>query len=335
MTENTHTAAVRDALTPDQLAFLAAAGGAAPSLHNSQPWRFRATGDRRALLVLRDPSRAVPATDPTGRALHVSVGAAVLNLRVAAAALGVEAQLHLLPDPQQLDLLARLDFARPEPDAGPLPDAELYPAVAERHTSRQPFANRDVPEQLVGELMAAADHEGVVLAMLEEYETRRVLALTADAERRTAADAAREAEARSWVRLEAPATDGIPAEALGPLDHDAHVPVRSFTGHPPTSVPRSAHFEALPQLATFTTAHDDRSAWVRTGMALERVWLLATAHGLRASVLHQAVEWPDTRWQLRDPETGPGYVQIILRLGYGPAGAATPRRPVAEILQLS
>lgn len=335
MTENSHTAGDPHSLTPDQLAFLAAAGGAAPSLHNSQPWRFRATDDGRTLLVLRDPSRAVPATDPTGRALHVSVGAAVLNLRVAAAALGSETQLRLLPDPRQPDLLARLDFARPAPDTGPLPDAELYPAVAERHSSRQPFANRDVPEQLVGQLMAAADQEGVVLAMLEEYETRRVLALTADAERRTAADAAREAESQSWVRLEAPATDGIPAGALGPLDRDARVPVRSFTGHPPAAVPQPARFEALPQLATFTTAHDDRSAWVRTGMALERVWLLATAHGLRASVLHQAVEWPDTRWQLRDPETGPGYVQIILRLGYGPAGAATPRRPVAEILQLS
>ncbi|MEY9848673.1 hypothetical protein [Streptacidiphilus sp. MAP5-3] len=335
MTENTHDTHAQHTLTPEQLAFLAAAGGAAPSLHNSQPWRFRVSRDRRGLSVYRDPSRAVPATDPTGRALHVSVGASVLNLRVAAAALGLDARLRLLPAPEQLDLLALLDFTPRVAGAGPARDAELFPAIAQRHSSRQPFTNRDIPEQVVGELIAAADQEGVVLAMLEEYETRRVLALTADAERRTAADAAREAEARSWVRMEAPAADGIPAAALGPLDRDARVPVRSFTGHPPASVPASERFEALPQLATFTTPHDDRSAWVRTGMALERVWLLATGHALRASVLHQAVEWPDTRWQLRDPETGPGYVQIILRLGYGPPGAATPRRPVAEILQLT
>ncbi|WP_236652003.1 Acg family FMN-binding oxidoreductase [Streptacidiphilus neutrinimicus] len=334
MTDDSHTTDASDALTPDRFAFLAAAGGAAPSLHNSQPWRFRATEDRRGLLVDRDPSRAVPVTDPTGRALHVSIGAALLNLRVAAASLGLETRLRLLPDPAQPDLVAALAFDRPPPGAGPHPDAELYPAIAERHSSRQPFTNRDVPERLVGELMAAADHEGTVLAVLEEAETRRVLALTTDAERRTAADLTREAETRGWVRVEAPATDGIPVEALGPLDRDARVPVRSFTGHPPHAVPASARFEPLPQLATFTTPHDDRSAWVRTGMALERVWLLATLNGLRCSVLHQAVEWPDTRWQLRDPETGPGYVQIILRLGYGPPGAVTPRRPVAEILSL-
>jgi nitroreductase len=335
MTDNAHTTDPPDAIAPDRFAFLAEAGGAAPSLHNSQPWRFEATDDRRGLLVHADRSRAVPVTDPTGRALHVSLGAAVLNLRVAAAFLGLETRLRLLPAPERPDLVAHLSFTGRAPAGEPNRDAELYPAVAERHSSRQPFTNRDVPERLVGELMAAADQEGVVLAMLEEAETRRVLTLTADAERRTAADVLREAELRSWVRVETPATDGIPAAALGPMDRDARIPVRSFTGHPPTGVPAPARFEALPQLATFTTAHDDRSAWVRTGMALERVWLLATVNGLRGSVLHQAVEWPDTRWQLRDPETGPGYVQIVLRLGYGPAGTASPRRPVADILHLS
>ncbi|MEY9877566.1 hypothetical protein ABH931_007090 [Streptacidiphilus sp. MAP12-33] len=332
MTEKSLTSSAP--LTPEQFGRLAAAGGAAPSLHNSQPWRFRATDDRTGMLVFADRSRAVPATDPTARALHISVGAAVLNIRVAAAALGLSTRLRLLPDVAQPDLVAELRFVPPGPGEHSAADAELHPAIGVRHSSRRPFTNRDVPERLVGDLMAAADHEGVVLAMLEEAETRRVLELTADAERRTAADIAREAELRSWVRLEAPANDGIPAAALGPLDRDARVPMRSFTGHPPTGVPASARFEPLPQLATFTTAHDDRSAWVRTGMALERVWLLATLHDVRASVLHQAVEWPDTRWQLRDPETGPGYVQIVLRLGFGPPGAKTPRRPVAEILEL-
>lgn len=334
MTDETHATQASDALTPDQFTYLATAAGAAPSLHNSQPWRFQATEDRTGMRVFVDRSRAVPITDPMGRALHISVGAAVLNLRVAAAQLGLTTRLRLLPDPQQPDLGAELRFAPPDPDEQPNGDAELFPAIAERRSSRQPFTNRDVPERLVGELMAAADQEGVVLAVLEEAETRRVLALTTDAERRTAADVAREAELRDWVRLEAPATDGIPVAALGPMDRDARVPVRSFTGHPPSDVPPSARFEPLPQLATFTTAHDDRSAWIRTGMALERVWLLATLHGLRASVLHQAVEWPDTRWQLRDPETGPGYVQLVLRLGFGPPGAASPRRPVTEILRL-
>ncbi|MER5642285.1 nitroreductase family protein [Kitasatospora sp. NPDC002227] len=325
-------------LTSAEFRLLAAAGSAAPSLHNSQPWRFRPTADRQGLLVHADPARAVPATDPDGRALHLSVGAAVFNLRTAAAHLGRGTAVTLCPDPGDPTLLAGLHFV--DPNATPtatLPaasGAELYAAITQRHSSRLPFANRDIPETVVGELIAAAAAEGVHLAVLEEAGVRRVLELTAEAERRTSADLRRQAETRSWLRLEEPAADGIPLSALGPLDHDARVPMRSFAGGPPRPATPIQRFEALPQLAVLSTQGDLSEEWLRAGQALERVWLLATLHGVRASVLHQAVEWPETRWQLRDPADGPGHVQVVVRFGYGPPGAPTPRRPVEEVLDL-
>ncbi|MFD0274232.1 Acg family FMN-binding oxidoreductase [Kitasatospora sp. NPDC127111] len=316
-------------LTQAEYRLLAAAAGAAPSLHNSQPWRFRPTADARGIKVYVDPARAVPVTDPDGRARCISVGAALFNLRVAAGHLGRGVSVTLLPDPAVPELLATVDFSGPAEAA----EAELYAAIAHRHSSRQPFANRDVPEAVFGELIEAAGAEGVVLSALEEAGVRRVLALTAEAEERIAADVARHAETRAWLRLEEPATDGIPAAALGPLDHEARVPMRSFTGYPP-ALP-TERFEALPQVCTLTTRGDRPEDWLHAGQALERVWLLATAHGLRASVLHQAVEWPETRRLLRDPSEGPGHVQLVVRLGYGPPGAPTPRRPVSEILDLT
>ncbi|MFG3052295.1 Acg family FMN-binding oxidoreductase [Kitasatospora sp. NPDC048239] len=318
-------------LTADEFHLLAAAAGAAPSLHNSQPWLFRPTPDVRGLAVHLDPTRGVPTTDPDGRALHVSVGAAVLNLRIAAGRLGREPRVRLLPDQSQPYLAAEVDLSRLAPAPAP-PGRDLYPAISLRHSSRQPFADRDVPEAVIGELLSAAEAEGVVLDVLEEAAVRRVLELTAEAERRTAADLARLSETRSWLRAEPAATDGIPFDVLGPLDHDARVPVRSFTGSPPGPAVHTERFEALPQVATLSTRTDLPVDWLKAGQAMERVWLLATAHGLRASVLHQAVEWPDTRWRLRDPSQGPGHVQLVLRLGYGPPGPATPRRPISEIL---
>ncbi|BFV60641.1 nitroreductase family protein [Kitasatospora sp. CMC57] len=316
-------------LTLAEFRLLAAAGGAAPSLHNSQPWRFRPTADARGLEVYVDPSRAVPVTDPDGRARYISVGAALFNLRLAAGHLGREASVRLMPDPAAPELAAVLDLSRPA-DA---PAADLYAAIGQRHSSRRPFANRDVPEAVIGELMAAADAEGVTLSPLEEAGVRRVLALTADAEERIAADVARHAETRSWLRLDEPAADGIPAAALGPLDHEARVPMRSFTGYP-QAMP-SERFEALPQVCTLTTHGDLPVDWLRAGQALERVWLVATTRGVRANVLHQAVEWPDTRALLRDPSEGPGHVQLVVRVGYGQPGTPSPRRPVAEILDLT
>ncbi|GAA1403083.1 nitroreductase family protein [Kitasatospora putterlickiae] len=338
----------QSALTPADLRLLAAAGGAAPSLHNSQPWRFRPTPDGGGVEVLADPDRSVPLADASGAALHIAAGAALFNLRVAASHLGREATVRLLPDPADPHLLAVLDLSGPADDAADGPfGPDLYPAIAARHSSRQPFTNRDVPEAVAAELIAAAREEGVALAVLEEAGVRRVLEVTAEAEDRIAHDPARQAETRSWLRPNTGGDaggdaggdkgDGLPYAVLGPQDHDARVPMREFAGRPPhhEGPPQpSQRFEALPQLCTLATAGDGPVDWIRTGQALERVWLLLTAHGLRLTVWHQAVEWPDLRWRLRDPAEGPGHVQLVLRVGYGPPGAATPRRPLEDVLDL-
>lgn len=57
------------------------AAGAAPSVHNTQPWRFRITDN--AVDVLADRSRHLDFADPAGRELLISVGAAIANLRIA------------------------------------------------------------------------------------------------------------------------------------------------------------------------------------------------------------------------------------------------------------
>ncbi|MFD8599949.1 Acg family FMN-binding oxidoreductase [Kitasatospora sp. NPDC059646] len=314
-------------LSVQELRVLVAAAGAAPSLHNTQPWQFRAADDGHGVLVFADPQRAVPLADPEGRGLMLSVGAALFNLRVAAARQGLPVEeLELLPGPVEADSpVAVVHFG---PRGVPDETAELADVIALRHSSREPFNNRDVPEAVIGELIAAAAAEDTALDALEEAEARRVLALITEAEAQIVADAARLAETGSWLRGE-PAADGIPVAALGPQDHEARVPMRDFTGRGPAG---SQRFEALPQLLTISTRGDTAADWLRAGQAMERVWLVATANGLRVSVLHQAVELPETRWRLRNPESGVGTVQVVLRVGYGPPGAATPRREVDELL---
>lgn len=338
----------QSALTPADLRLLAAAGGAAPSLHNSQPWRFRPAPDGRGVEVYADHGRAVPLADASGAALHIAAGAALFNLRVAAVRLGRAAAVRLLPDPADPQLLAVLDLSGPAGTAevggaGPF-GRDLYPAIAERRSSRRPFTDQDVPEEVAAELVAAAGEEGVALVVLGEAGVRRVLAVTAEAEDRIAHDPARQAETRSWLRPDAgkdaaapAAVDGLPYAVLGPQDHEARVPMREYAGRPPhhEAAQPSERFEALPRLCTLSTPGDGPADWLRAGQALERVWLLATVHGLRLTVWHQPVEWPDLRWRLRDPADGPRHVQLVLRLGYGPAGAATPRRPVEDVLDLS
>ncbi|MFE5586052.1 Acg family FMN-binding oxidoreductase [Kitasatospora sp. NPDC056531] len=311
---------------------LVSAAVAAPSIHNSQPWRFRLDPATSTVEVQADRSRAVPAADPQGRALHISVGAAVLNLRVAARHLGWAPEVRLLPDPAEPDLFAavRLDA----PATAPVPGNDrLFEAIWRRHSSRAPFTGEPVPAAVLDELGGAARAEDAALHLPDHTETARLLHLTAEAERRNTTDPAQRDESRSWIRTGDTPPYGIPVSALGPQDAAGHLPMRDFSAIRAAEHQTPALFEREPRIAVLTTDHDTPQDWLRAGIALQHVLLVATVHGVRASLLHQAMEWPHLRWEARDPHQRPGYVQILMRLGYGPEGAPTPRLAAGEVLE--
>ncbi|GAA3494998.1 nitroreductase family protein [Streptomyces prasinosporus] len=303
---------------------LLTAAVAAPSIHNTQPWRFGLDAATGAVEVRADRRRVLPFADPEARAQHLSVGAAVLNLRVAAAHWGWDPVVRLLPDPHRPDLLATVLLTAPA--AGePSPLAGLHEAVGRRHTSRMPFTGRPVPEPVVAGMTAAARAEGARLDVPDIPGTRRLLRLTAAGEARNRAHPARAAETRAWVT--APGADlpyGIPLPALGPGDAGGRMPMRDFTGPVPGLTPPPLRFERHAQVGMVWTPLDGREDWLRAGQAMERVLLVATAHGVRTSILHQAMEWPD----LRAATAGTRrrcHPQLLIRFGYGPDGGRTPR----------
>ncbi|KUF12899.1 Acg family FMN-binding oxidoreductase [Streptomyces silvensis] len=315
-------AAVLDGSTLEKLV---AAAVAAPSIHNTQPWRFRLDLDTVALEVRAARRPDLPHIDPVGRAMHVSVGCAVFNLRVAVAYFGWSPVARLLPDPDQPDLLATLPLSGTAEGATRL--ASLYEAVFRRHSSRLPFSERRFSDLVWHELSEVAQAEGAQLIRLGTSATSRVFRLMREADRRTVADADRAAESRRWVH-DPDGTDlGVPLAALGPQDAREQVPMRDFGAHRHQEVLVSRSFERRPAVAVLSTAHDRRVDWLRAGQALEHVLLAATTRGLRASLLHQALEWPDLRAQLLSEHGDRGACpQMVIRLGYGPEGPPTPRR---------
>lgn len=307
----------------------------APSMHNAQPWYFSYARHSRTFTLSVDLERAMPHADPTTRGMHLGCGAALLNLRVAAAQAGHQTSTTLLPDPHAPALLAvmRLDDPHEHVDES-LPG--LYPAMRDRHTSRFPFSERQIPESVRAALTGAAAGEGAQLAFLTSPHRETVLDLIMHAEGYNRMDAAREDEQRRWTHEMSPEepTAGIPDYAFGPLKRGGSAPTRDFAGRRTVPGRAYADFERCPQLASLSTAGDGPADWLRAGQALERVLLLATLQGLAISFATQPVEWPDLRWILRDPVSGTGHVHMILRLGYGPQGSRTPRRPVDQVLTI-
>ncbi|MFC9426001.1 Acg family FMN-binding oxidoreductase [Streptomyces sp. NPDC056987] len=310
---------------------------AAPSMHNAQPWRFHYARGSRTFSLYADLTRALPHADPTTRGLHIGCGAALFNLRVAAVHARLRPVTRLLPDPAVPGLLATVRLDDPGGADGARDGvAVLHPAIHERHTSRYPFTGRRVPAEVRRALTEAARHEGADLVFPAGSQLRSVLDLIRDAEGYGHMDACREAETERWTRdttTDAP-MDGIPEYAFGPLKRGGSAPVRDFAGRTPAHGRGLADFEDRPQLALLRTLRDAPADWLRAGQALERVLLIATLHGLRSSFATQALEWPDLRWVLRDPDSGAGHVQMVIRLGYGPAGPRTPRRPVRHVLEI-
>lgn len=308
---------------------------AAPSMHNAQPWKFRFLPGARTVHLRADLDRAMPRSDPTNRALHLGCGAALFNLRVAAAHAGWEPATRLLPEPADPELLASVRLAGPTGPDDSL--AALYPAIHRRHTSRFPFDDREIPAGIQAELGDAARREGAQLAFPSAWHVETLLDLAHDAEGRESLDPAAFEDVARWTRIDAAAdtaTDGIPAYAFGPRRRDGKAPVRDFAGRRPVADRGTAAFEHTPHLALLGTSDDQPADWLSAGQALERVLLLATLHGLATSLTSHALESRDLRWLARDPVTAMGYVQIVVRLGYGPEGPATPRRPVRDVLDI-
>ena len=131
------------------------AAGAAPSIHNTQPWRFQVAG-ADLLEVRGDPERMLWVADAHGRALHLSCGAALLNLRLAVRATGGKPLVWPLPDPQgEPTLMASVQLTAGRPAT--LGERELFESIWQRHTSRAPFSGQRCPRCGMGRLGAGGE----------------------------------------------------------------------------------------------------------------------------------------------------------------------------------
>jgi nitroreductase len=312
-------------LDTDRDAMLRAAV-AAPSIHNTQPWRLRFVG--ATVEVYRDRARELPAEDPSRRMLFVSLGAAIFNVRVAAAARGMGSEVRHLVDQRRPDLVAVVELGgSPNPSV-----AALAPYVAERRSNREPFTAEQLPAQLRVELDLCARVEGAVLQWIDKPARRWWLRIATN--EATAADddsRARTAERRRWVGGHRE-VDGVPSSALGSRVAGGDPVVRDLAATSADAVRPVAEFEREPQLAVLATRYDGSIEWLRTGQALEHVLLEATARGVATSLLNQAIEHEELRVQINDP-LGPWQrPQAVIRFGYGTPVPATPRRRLTDVL---
>ena len=302
----------------------------APSVHNTQPWRLRLVPGRVDVLLDRD--RLLPVIDPGAREAWMSVGAAILNLRVAVLAAGRMPMSRLLPDPHTPEHAATITFGGPhQPDET---IQMLAGAIPKRRTNRRPFRDIEVRDEVLDQLTAAARVEGARLAVTDPVIREAVLSLALTANQWQRSDPAYVEELRTWTAVPDDSTSGIPARSLGPVDARGALPLRDFGLAHPEAPRRIAPFEYAPTVAIVYTAGDTPLDWLRAGQAMERVLLTATVRGVCNTPITAPTELPELRALLGDEHIGQ-VAQVILRLGYGNPVPSTPRRPVRDVIEIA
>jgi nitroreductase len=323
-----HVTTTVDRMTAEALIAAAAAGGHAPSILNTQPWRWRVESGRLELFA--EHSRQLPVTDPQGRHLMISCGAALHHARTALAAAGWSAHVTQLPDPDQPDLLATLTVT----GRAPVSEAttRLAEAISVRHTDRRPVSETSLPDAHLNAIAAAARAE----AGLHILTQGQVPELAAAVHRAAAVQADDErvgAELAYWTGTSAPTGTGIPAGVLPDRRAQTTVPGRDF-GRTGTLPIGSGHDRAAVYALLFG-ATDDPESWLRSGEALSAAWLTATTLGASVVPLCDVVEVAYTRQTLRHLLAGLGCPHLVLRLGIADTEPAeyvhTPRLSTALV----
>ncbi|MEU8264520.1 nitroreductase family protein [Micromonospora sp. NPDC048999] len=327
-----HETSATDPALATALTEAAATSGRAPSVHNTQPWRWKVLPDALELRMVRDPRLA--ATDPEGQLVTLSCGAALHHACVALAAGGWTAVVERLPDPKQPELLARLTGFR---HTGADPDAmRLVQCMQVRHTDRRPVSDEPVPAATLDEIVEAARADGVRLQVLNSDQVMDLAAAASQAATVTSEDPQTREELEYWTSRADTGT-GLPPEVLPEQAPQTTVPGRDF-GRPGTLPVGPGHDRAA-RYGILWGIEDEPDNWLRAGEALSSAWLAATRLGVSVVPLSGVVEVEGTRQTVRRLLAGLGFPYLALRLGLAdPAHAGpphTPRLPTEEIVDTS
>jgi nitroreductase len=309
----------------------ATTAGRAPSIHNTQPWRWRVTDSQLDLYL--DHSRALEVTDPDSRLAILSCGAALHHALVNLAADGWHTIMARLPDANNPDHLAqlRLDHRIPIEAAA----IRHRQTIGIRHTDRRPTAGISVDPDALRSVAAAVESAGARLHLLRPDQVLEVAAAADHAQRAEGDEAAWQAELGYWTGGARPLGSGIPDTAIPHDTPQTTVPGRDF-GHP-GDLPISEGHDHTAVFAILYGPGDDTVDWLRAGEALSAGWLTATELGVAVLPLSATIEVTATRELVRHLLADLGYPYLVLRFGTHDAGDGaaphTPRLPTDQIIE--
>jgi hypothetical protein len=312
-----------------------ATAGLAPSIHNTQPWRWHLS--RESLDLHLEPNRLLQVADPDTRLATLSCGAALHHARVSLAAQGWRATVTRIPDPAHPEHLAHLRVDGPAPAPVEALTARRAHTIELRQTDRRPLTGPPIGPAETATIVTAVEAEGASLHILRPDQVIE-LATAADQAHRTELHEARwQAELAYWTGGTRPTGTGVPDFAIPAQPSQTTVPGRDF-GHY-GDLPISEGHDRSAVFAILYGHGDQPQDWLHAGEALSAAWLTATEIGVSILPLSATIEMTSTRQAMRALLSSAGHPYLVLRLGTTDAGnpgpAHTPRLPTDRIIDRS
>jgi nitroreductase len=302
----------------------------APSLHNSQPWRWVASNT--VVDLFADPHRVVRSHDSSGREALISCGAALDHFRVAIAAAGWNTTLTQFPNPDKLDHVASISFTPLEF----VTQAWRYraDAILQRRTDRLPFR---------------APTESLELVLRSSLNGLATLDVLADDARPRLAEAARLTESvrhdddfyhreLQWWTAPFRLAEGVPPSALVSSWERQRVPANRGFRDSGYGDRRAATPQDEAKVLVLSTPTDTREDALNCGQVLSTVLLDATMAGLATCPMTHITEMEAGRDIIREITGRKTMPQVLIRVGTAPSieeiPAPTPRRSLREVLEI-
>jgi nitroreductase len=317
-----------------QAALAAAAqfAGLAPSIHNTQPWRWRLRG--RVLELRAERERQLGVTDPSGHLLLISCGAALHHATTALAAEGWRTEVQRIPDRSDENLLATITVTGEAPASTEAMRAVQILRI--RHTDRRPVSDVAPAADAVAAVATAAAAAGANLHRLRSDDVIELAAVADRAQEIELADPGWQAELAYWAGGTRAGGAGVPDSAIPDEPVASTVPSRNFGRR--GAMPVSAGHDGAAVYGVLFGPDDSRGGWLRAGEALSAAWVAAIEQGLSVVPMSAAVEIPVTRQSLRRVLGNVAEPYLALRLGIAdsdePGPDHTPRLPTEQILDV-
>ncbi len=304
----------------------------APSLHNSQPWRWQSDGEVLRLFAV--PERMLTTTDPSGRQMLISCGATLDHLRTAMAAAGWRPSVARFPDPGNTTHLADITF-----EHSPLvtdADRARAAAIDRRYTDRLPFGPPPGWPDFEPILRSAVDTTDTAVSILPEESHPALAHATRMTGARRRYDSNYHAELHWWTGHVIGAT-GVPKTSLvSPREHEQVDIGRQFPAASSDTGTSGENSSDHAEVLVVSTAGDTPEDHLRSGETVSAVLLESTRAGYATCPLTHLTEISDSRHVVRQLIDGDQSPQILVRVGAPPQRdrrpERTPRLPLTEIL---